>query len=83
MNEKRYVRWTPEEVNILERFAKHGLSLRVTAGYLNRTVAAVAQKASYLRISFHGGPGGAPVGNRNRHIGELRKRSQVRNRGIK
>lgn len=66
--------WTADEVAFLRRCADQGLSSRLTARDLDRTQAAVWQMAGKLGVVFHGGKGGAPLGNQNRRLGAERKR---------
>jgi len=57
--------WGESELQALRRLAKRGVSLRLAGKVLGRSEAAVAIKASEKQIKFHGGPGGAPLGNQN------------------
>lgn len=44
--------WTAGEIKKLRQLARQNISTRVAAKKLGRTLAAVAQKASFERISF-------------------------------
>jgi len=57
--------WGDKELKRLQALADRGLSISKAAHRLHRTPAAVAIKASALGVKFHGGPGGAPKGNKN------------------
>jgi hypothetical protein len=73
--EPRNPKWSAGEIAALRLCAERGLSTRQTAVCVGRSWSAVMQIAQRLGVSFHGAMG-APKGNRNRHLGELKKEMQ-------
>jgi len=67
--------WSPKEVIKLRGYAARGFSTKEAGKCLGRSNRGVEQMAQKLGISFHG-PMGAPKGNNNRKLGELRKEMQ-------
>jgi transposase len=58
-------RWTDDTIALLRAYAASGLSIRQAALRLGRSFGSVLNAKQRYGVSFNGGRGGAPLGNRN------------------